>query len=109
MLVALQAAPSPHLILPVAQIWVIVVSAFSPLLGYVLNNKVFRAKIPEPMKAFVQVLLAGIAAGITTAVATPDFGVNSATLQLVVTGIVTALGAHGLLWKPSGVAGTLTQ
>jgi len=108
MLTALQAQPADHLVLPVAQIWVVLVSLFTPLLGYVLNNKVFRVTLPEPVKAIVHLLLAGVVAGITTAIATPDFGLNSATLQLVLTGIATALGSHALLWKPSGVASKLT-
>src|SRR5205085_12204276 len=104
-----QAAPAPHLVLPVAQIWVVVASVFSPLLGYVLNNKVFRLSLPEPVKALVQVVLAAVVAAVTTAISTKVLGLNAATLQLVVTGIVTALVSLQLLWVPSGVQARLTE
>jgi hypothetical protein len=99
--------PSPHLVLPVSQIWVVVVGLLSPLLGYVINTAAWR-NAPEPVKAFVQVAIAAIGAAITTAISTNVFGFNNATLQLIITGIVAALGAHAILWKPSGVQAHLT-
>jgi hypothetical protein len=87
---------------------VIVVALFTPLLGYVVNTKFWKAA-PEPVKALVQIVVAAVAAGITTAISTNVFGINAATLQLVITGIVTALGAHAWLWRPSGVSAHLTK
>lgn len=104
---ALVASPAPHLVLPVSQIWVVVVGLLTPLIGYVVNTSLWK-KAPEPVKAFVQVVVAAIAAAITTAISTSVFGWNSATLQLIVTGIISALAAHQLLWRPSGVAAKLT-
>jgi hypothetical protein len=106
-LAATGSVPSTHLILPVSQIWVVVVGLFAPLIGYITNTTLWR-NAPEPVKAFVQVLIAAISAAITTAISTSVFGFNNATLQLIVTGVFTALAAHSLLWKPSGVQAHLT-
>lgn len=105
---ALAATPAPHLILPVAQIWVVVVGLLSPLIGYVVNSNLWKTA-PEPVKALVQVIVAAIAAAITTAISTSVFGINAATLQLIITGVLAALGSHSLLWKPSGVAAHLAS
>jgi len=94
-------------VLPVSQIWVVVVGLVTPLLGYVTNTTLWR-NAPEPVKAFVQVLIAAVAAAITTAISTNVFGANNATLQLILTGVVTALASHSLLWKTSGIAAHLT-
>lgn len=104
---ALAASPGSHLVLPVAQIWVVVVGLITPLLGYVVNTSLWK-NAPEPVKAFIQVALAAVAAAITTAISTSVFGWNNATLQLIITGVITALASHSLLWKPSGVQAHLT-
>lgn len=105
---ALAAPPAPHLVLPVAQIWVVLVAVFTPLIGYITNTALWKSA-PEPVKAFVQVVIAAVASAITAAISTNVFGLNSATLQLIITGVLTALGSHALLWKPSGVQAHLTS
>jgi hypothetical protein len=105
---ALAASPAPHLVLPVAQIWVVVVGLLSPLVGYVVNSNLWKTA-PEPVKAFVQVVIAAVAAAITTAISTSVFGLNAATLQLIITGVVAALSSHALLWRPSGIAAHLAS
>ena len=99
--------PSPHLVLPVSQIWVVVVGLLTPLLGYVTNSKLWK-EAPEPVKALVQVVIAAVAAAVTTAITTNVFGWNNATLQLIVTGVFAALASHQFLWVPSGVQARLT-
>lgn len=108
MLATLTASPIGHLVLAPAQVWVIIVGAATPLLSYVANTTLWK-NAPEPVKALVQAVLAAITAGVTTAITTNVLGWNSASLQLIVTGVIAAFGAHAILWKPSEVAARLTK
>lgn len=104
----LPAAPTPHLALPAAQIWVILVGLLTPLLAYIMNTALWK-NAPEPVKALVQAVVSAAAAAITTAISTSVFGFNDATLELILTSIAASFGAHAWLWKPSGVAAHLTR
>lgn len=90
---------------PVPQIWVVVLGAVTPLVVYVLN---FLAPwLTEPIKAMVLAVVAGAVGAIYTAIETNVFGFNNSTLQLVLSAIVAAFGAHALVWRPSGIAAKL--
>lgn len=102
----LPAKASPGFVLPYAQLWALIVGLLTPLIGYVVNSKLWQ-NAPEPYKAFVQLAISAVATAIYTACATNVIGWNDATLQLLVTGILGSFSAHGLLWKPSGVAARL--
>lgn len=90
-----------NLLLDNPQLWVILIGSIVPLGGYILNK--VGPWVDETTKAFVQVLLAAVATALYTALDTNVFGVNDDTLQLVLTGVVAALAAHKLLWKPARV------
>jgi hypothetical protein len=104
----LPAAPTPHLALPAAQIWVILVGLLTPLLGYVMNTALWKTA-PEPVKALLQAVVSAIAAAITTAISTSVFGLNDATLELILTSVAASFGAHAWIWRPSGIAAHLTS
>lgn len=86
------------------QLWALLIGSLVPLVTYVLNS---LHHLGEPVKAFVLLLASAFAAALYTALSTNVIGFNAATLELVVTGVVGALGAHHLLWKPSGVSDLL--
>lgn len=104
----LSAAPTGQLVLPAAQIWVVVVGLLTPLVAYVLNSHLW-ASLSEPYKAFIQIVVSAGAAAITTAITTNVLGFNDATLQLIVTSVFASLVAHKVLWVPSGVQARLTR
>lgn len=83
------------------QFWVLVLGSITPLAGYVFNK--FLPWVDETAKAIFQVLLAAIVAALFTALDTNVFGWNQDTFELVLTGVVAALGAHNLLWRPAKV------
>jgi hypothetical protein len=87
---------------PVPQVWVVLLGALTPLAVYVLNHA--APWVSEPAKAIVLAVVAGVVAAIYTAIETSIFGFNSATLQLVLSAIVSAFGAHLLVYKPSGIS-----
>ena len=87
---------------PVPQIWVLLLGALTPLVTYVINH--FAPWLGEAAKATVLAVVAGIVAAIYTAIETNIFGFNDATLQLVLTAIIAAFGAHALVWRPSGIS-----
>lgn len=95
-------ASSTSLVLKSQQTWLIIISAFVPLVTYVLNR--VGPWVTEPAKAFVTVLASAVAGGVYTAAATSSFGWNAATAQMVLTSVAAALAAHHFLWKPSGVS-----
>jgi hypothetical protein len=90
---------------PVPQVWVVLLGALTPLVVYVLNH--FAPWVTEPIKATVLAIVAGAVAAVYTAIETSIFGFNDATLQLVLSAIVAAFGAHLLVWKPSEIAAKL--
>ena len=90
---------------PVPQVWVILLGALTPLVTYVVNH--FAPWVTEPVKAVVLAVVAGAVAAAYTAIETGIFGFNNATLQLVLSAIVAAFGAHLLIWRPSGIAAKL--
>lgn len=98
-------APQPTLALPTDQIWTLLAGAIAALPTYLLNKH--APWNTDQVKLLAHVIAAAIAGGITQAVTAGGVGFNNTTLQFVVTAVVSALGAHLLAWKPSGVAATL--
>lgn len=96
------AKSAPTLVLPWQQVWPLIIGAIVPLFTYALNRA--GSWVSEPAKALVLVVAAAAATALYTALATNVIGFNAATLQIVLTGIVAALGSHHLLWKPSGIS-----
>lgn len=90
-----------NLILGNHQFWVLVIGSIVPLGGYLLNR--VAPWVDETVKGIVQVILAALASALYAALDTNVFGWNNATFQLVVTGVVAALMAHNLLWRPAKV------
>jgi hypothetical protein len=105
MLIPALALAAGTVLTPVPQVWVILLGALTPLVTYVLNH--FAPWVTEPIKATVLAVVAGVVACIYTAIETSIFGFNNATLQLVLSAIVAAFGAHLLIWSPSGIAAKL--
>lgn len=93
------------LLLSYHQLWVAIIGALVPGIAYLVNHH--APWISEPIKAAVFVVVAAASSALYAALATNVFGWNDATLQLVVTGVVTALAAHFGFWKPSTVAARL--
>lgn len=96
---------SPSLALASKQTWTILIGALVPLATYCANHAAPWAS--EQAKAVFLVIAAAIAGGLYTALATSSFGFNSATLEMVLTAVIAALGAHSLLWRPSGISAKL--
>ena len=94
--------PSPVLALQSKQTWALLIGALVPLATYVLNH--VGPWVSEPVKAGVTVVASAAAGAAYTALSTNSFGWNSATLQMILTAVVSALGAHQFLWKPSGIS-----
>ena len=90
------------MLLGTTQLWVLLIGSLVPLVTYVINH--VGPQISEPIKATVVAVAAAAAAALYTAIETSVLGFNSATLQLVLTAIVSAFGSHLLLWKPSGIS-----
>lgn len=99
---AVAATISHQLVFDTHQLWTLVIGALVPLFTYILNH--VGPWLSEPVKAAVLVIVAAVAAALYTALATNILGLNTPTLELVLTGVVAALGAHHLLWKPSGIS-----
>lgn len=98
-------SPQPTLALPSDQVWTLFAGALVPLVGYVLNH--YGPQASEKAKAFVQVIAAAIAGGIIQAITAGHVGFNMITLQFILTAVIAALTAHGLLWRPSGISTAL--
>jgi hypothetical protein len=103
------AAPPPQdtLALPTDQVWTLVAGALAPLASYVLNY--VGPQTSERVKAFVQVVVAAVAGGLTQAIAagSDTVGFNSVTLQFVLSAVIAALTAHKFLWQPSTISTAL--
>lgn len=98
---------STRLVLPTAQINVMVLGAVVPLLTYLLNKA--APWTGQGVKAFVTVLVSAAVAGAYQAIDVGNFGWNSETLQLIASSVLATLMAHQWLWKPSGVQGRLAE
>lgn len=90
-----------NLVLGNHQLWVLLIGSLVPLVTYVLNR--VGPWLSETVKAGVLVVVSAAAGAIYTALASPDFGWNVQTRELVLTAVIAALGAHGWLWKPAKV------
>lgn len=90
------------LALPYAQLWAAVIGLFTPLVSYVLNSKLW-AEAPESVKMVIQALVAAVVSAIYTAIATPNFGFNAATLELVGTTVLINFLAHELGYSKAGI------
>jgi len=98
----LPAPEGTHLVLTAAQLWPIVLGAITPLASYVINSKLW-SEAPEILKALVQLFVAAVVGAIWAAVATPAFGFNDQTLQLVITTVIANFGSHLLVWERAHV------
>lgn len=83
-------------------LYLLVLGAAVPLVGYVLNHHAPWAS--EPVKQAAQIALAAAVAVLYQAVTPGDLGLNDGTLLAVLTAVVSALLAHFGLYKPSGVS-----
>lgn len=103
--VVLADGPRGGLLLSSDQLWLVLISAFIPLVTYVINH--VGPWVSEPIKAGVLVIAAAVAGGVYKAVQDGNFGWNAPTAEYVLTAVVAALGAHNWLWRPSGVNAVL--
>lgn len=94
-------------VFPALQVWTIVAGSLVTVVTYVINR--WAPWVGQGTKAFVLVIAAAIAAGLTQSIDGGTVGFNDQTLQLVVTAVVAAFGSHLLLWKPSGIQAKLAQ
>lgn len=97
--------PNSTLALPSEQFYALLIGSLTPLAGYVVNH--WAPWCDEKLKAVFQVLLAAVAGGLYQALDTGDLGLNTETLQILLTSIIAALFAHRLLWAPSTIAAKL--
>ena len=94
-------------VFPSLQVWAIVAGSLVTAVTYIINK--YAPWVGQGTKAFVLVITAAIAAGLTQSIDGGTVGFNDQTLQLVVTSVVAAFGSHLLLWKPSGIQAKLAQ
>jgi hypothetical protein len=99
--------PTTRQLLSDPQMWAAIIGGLVTLLGYVVNR--IGPWVTQPVKGFVTALLAAIGGALYTAIFTHVFGANAQTLELVLTAVVGTFAAHGLIWKPTGVAAWLTK
>jgi hypothetical protein len=86
---------------PSVQTWALILGAVTPLVTYILNH--FAPWVSEAVKATVLAVVAGVVGAVWAAIETHVFGWNDATVQLVLTAILGAFGAHALIFKPAGI------
>lgn len=89
----LRATTQQTLVLPPAQLYAVLIGLVTPLIGYITNAKFWKAA-PEQVKTVVQLFITTVTSAIYVAAATPTFGWNNSTLQLIVTTVVAGLAAH---------------
>jgi uncharacterized membrane protein YeaQ/YmgE (transglycosylase-associated protein family) len=90
---------------PSIQTWALILGAVTPLFTYVLNH--LGPWLSEKTKAVVLLVVAGVVGAVYTAIESSTFGWNDSTVQLVLTAILGAFGAHALIYKPSGINSAL--
>lgn len=93
------------MLLGTTQLWVLILGALVPAVTYVLNH--YAPWATEPVKATVLAVVAAAVGAAYVAIETRAFGLNEATLQLVLTAVLGAFGAHLLIWKPSTISAKL--
>lgn len=94
--------PTNHeLAFSVVQFWTLVIGSLTPLVGYLINT--YAPWISEPVKAFVQIAIAALAAALFQLLDAGELAFNAQTLQLCGSAVVSALVAHKFLWLPSGI------
>lgn len=87
---------------PSVQTWALILGAITPLFTYVLNH--YAPWTSEAVKATVLAVVAGVVGAVWSAIETGVFGWNDQTVQLVLTAILGAFGAHALVYKRAGIA-----
>lgn len=87
------------------QLWSLLAGALVPLVAYVLNY--VAPWTSEKVKTFVFGVAATIAGALVELVQLGSVGFDEQTLRFVLSAVISALFAHGLLWKPSTVAVSL--
>ena len=86
---------------PSVQTWALILGAVTPLFTYVLNH--YAPWVSEAAKAIALAVVSGVVGAVWAAIETHVFGWNDATVQLVLTAILGAFGAHALVFKPAGI------
>lgn len=86
---------------PSVQTWALILGAITPLFTYILNH--YAPWISEAAKAIALAVVSGVVGALWAAIETGVFGWNDATVQLVLTAILGAFGAHALIFKPAGI------
>lgn len=89
------------LALPWVQLAALLVGFIVPLFTYVLNH--YAPWVGEPVKAAVLVVVTAVAGALTDAIVGGNFGFDQQTLQVVITAVIGALGAHKWLYVPSTI------
>jgi glucose uptake protein GlcU len=89
-----------QLVLPSQQVWVVLIGALVPLLGYAINK--WGPWKSEQVKGIVQVVLAALG-GVAYSVVFGDVKGADSIVQQSITAVVAALFAHKTLWAPSGI------
>ena len=87
------------------RLWALAAGLIVPLGGYVVNY--VGPQVSEKAKAIVQVILAAVAGAVVELVDLGSVSFDAVTLEYVLTAVIAALGAHGLLWKPSSISADL--
>lgn len=90
-------------LLPSVQVWAALVGAVVPLLTYVINRYVPS----EPLRASILVVASAVAGAVVQLLDTGGLAFDVNTLQVILTAVVGALGAHHGFWKPAHVAARL--
>ncbi len=86
---------------PENQLWILLIGAVVPLVGYVLNKK--APWVDETVKAVFLLALTAVTGVVYQVAVTGGDVVSEQTLQLVLSALVAALFAHGHLYKPAKV------
>ena len=97
--------PNSQLAFPTDQVWVLVLGIVIPALTYMLNH--VAPWKDEKIKATVLVIASAVVAALYEGLFAGGIGFDNATLQLVLTAIIAALGAHKLFYVPSGISAKL--